>query len=223
MARSVKEEVLAAPAVGDLLIGDDAALWEAIGFDVRDGEARVGGVLLRLDPGASAGIASWGVRGLASEDLDGLPTRALPPESKHGPGAALRHPNGALCVDHVVALSPAFDRTCRALTRAGFDLRRVRDAGGDPPVRQGFFLAGELLLELVEQQEGDASAPARFWGITFVVEDLDACAALLGDLLGEPRDAVQPGRRIATVRRSAGLSVPVALMTPRPESGAAES
>ena len=34
--------------------------------------------------------------------------------------------------------------------------------------------------------------------------------------LAEPaaRDAAQEGRRIATVRRSAGLAVPVALMTP---------
>jgi hypothetical protein len=31
--------------------------------------------------------------------------------------------------------------------------------------------------------------------------------------VGPIRDAVQPGRRIATVRRSAGLSVPVALMS----------
>jgi hypothetical protein len=32
--------------------------------------------------------------------------------------------------------------------------------------------------------------------------------------VGEIRDAVQPGRRIATLRRSAGLALPVALMTP---------
>jgi hypothetical protein len=31
---------------------------------------------------------------------------------------------------------------------------------------------------------------------------------------GEARPAVQPGRRIATVRRSAGLAAPVALMSP---------
>jgi hypothetical protein len=38
--------------------------------------------------------------------------------------------------------------------------------------------------------------------------------ASLGDRVGEVRDAIQPGRRIATLRRSAGLSLPVALMTP---------
>jgi hypothetical protein len=39
--------------------------------------------------------------------------------------------------------------------------------------------------------------------------------AALGDNVGETRPAVQPGRRIATLRRGAGLSVPVALMTPQ--------
>jgi hypothetical protein len=35
----------------------------------------------------------------------------------------------------------------------------------------------------------------------------------MGEKLGEVHDAVQPGRRIATVRREAGLGVPVALIT----------
>ena len=43
--------------------------------------------------------------------------------------------------------------------------------------------------------------------------DLDALATRLGDDLGAPRDAVQPGRRIATVRESAGLGLPLAFMT----------
>ena len=33
------------------------------------------------------------------------------------------------------------------------------------------------------------------------------------DRIGAPRDAVQPGRRIATIGEGAGLGVPVALMT----------
>jgi hypothetical protein len=48
-----------------------------------------------------------------------------------------------------------------------------------------------------------------------VTSDLDALAARLGDKLGPIRDAVQPGRRIATLRREAGSSVPIAFMTPR--------
>jgi hypothetical protein len=45
---------------------------------------------------------------------------------------------------------------------------------------------------------------------------LERTAATLGDLLGEPRPAVQPGRRIATLRREAGLGPAVAFMTPGP-------
>jgi hypothetical protein len=55
----------------------------------------------------------------------------------------------------------------------------------------------------------------RFWGLTLVVDDLDAAAARLGDRVGPVKDAVQKGRRIATLRREAGLGVPVALMSPR--------
>jgi hypothetical protein len=39
---------------------------------------------------------------------------------------------------------------------------------------------------------------------------------VLGDRLGEARDAVQEGRRIATLRREAGLAVPLAFMTAPP-------
>ena len=105
------------------------------------------------------------------------------------------------------------------------DLRRVREEptpGGAP--RQAFFRLGELILELVQAPEGsriaaDPDGPARLWGISFVVSELDATAAVLGELLGSPRDAVQPGRRIATLRREAGLGPAIAFMTPRPARG----
>lgn len=60
----------------------------------------------------------------------------------------------------------------------------------------------------------DRDAPCRFYGLAFLVDDLDATARTLGPLLGEARDAVQPGRRIATVRREARLGLPVAFMPP---------
>jgi hypothetical protein len=47
--------------------------------------------------------------------------------------------------------------------------------------------------------------------VTLVVADVDVPRPHVGPA----KDAVQPGRRIATVRREAGLGVPVALMTPR--------
>ena len=47
-----------------------------------------------------------------------------------------------------------------------------------------------------------------------IVSDLPALADLLGEHLGRIKDAVQPGRRIATLRDSAGLSAKVAFMDP---------
>lgn len=192
--------------VDEILIADPPEAWEALGFAVMDGVVALGGVRLRLGA-AGTGIAGWSLRGLAAgEDLDGLPTSL----SDTSPPAAVEHPNGAIGVDHVVALTPDFDRTVAKLRAAGLDWRRNRDAGDGR--RQAFFVMGPCLLELAGPAEGDV----RFWGLTLVVDDLDAAAERLGDRLGRIKDAVQPGRRIATVRREAGLGVPVALMTSRP-------
>jgi hypothetical protein len=48
------------------------------------------------------------------------------------------------------------------------------------------------------------------------VADLDALAARLGEQLAPAKDAVQPGRRIATLRAGAGVSPAMAFMTPEP-------
>jgi hypothetical protein len=47
-----------------------------------------------------------------------------------------------------------------------------------------------------------------------VVADLDVLAERLGDHLGAVHDAVQPGRRIASLGRTAGLGQAVAFMSP---------
>jgi len=59
----------------------------------------------------------------------------------------------------------------------------------------------------------DTDGPPRLWGLAFEVEDMERTAAALGGLLGSPRDAVQPGRRIATLRPEAGLGPAVAFMS----------
>jgi catechol 2,3-dioxygenase-like lactoylglutathione lyase family enzyme len=179
----------------------------------------VGSVRIRLaGEGPRRGILSWSVRGLESSELDGLPTEL----SDRPPVSGATHPNGVVRIDHVVVFSPDLDRTVAALREAGLDLRRIREEptpAGAP--RQAFFRLGEVILEAIQAPDGspllkDPSAPARLWGISFLVDDIDAAAEALGDHLGEPRKALQPGRRIATVRREAGLGVPVALMTPGP-------
>jgi catechol 2,3-dioxygenase-like lactoylglutathione lyase family enzyme len=212
----------AAPAVERLVVAADPAAWSDAGFRVEDGVARVGSVPIEL-AGAEAGkrITRCVLSGVRLDDFDGLPVALA-----EAPGAAASressppHPNGVTRIDHVVAFTPDLDRTVAAGQALGLDLRRVRDEAapaGSP--RQAFFRLGELMLEVAQAPEGSPLAgdsPARFYGLAFVVEDIDATAAALGPLCGEPRDAVQPGRRIATVRREAGLGLPVAFMTPRP-------
>jgi hypothetical protein len=195
------------PELDELVLGDPPEAWQALGFAAVDGVVALGGVRLRLT-GSGGGIAGWSLRGIDPDaDFGGLPTAAV---SEAPPPEPVAHPIGAVAVDHVVALTPDFDRTAGKLRGAGLDYRRTRDAGNG--FRQAFFVLGPCLLEL----GGPAEVPgARFWGLTLVVEDLDAAAGQLGDRLGTVKDAVQPGRRIATLRREAGLGVPVALMTPR--------
>jgi hypothetical protein len=100
-----------------------------------------------------------------------------------------------------------------ALEGTGLEARRVRDAG---KFRQVFFRLGDPVLEVVGPPEPSGDGPARFFGLALTVADLDATAAALGEDLGEVKDAVQPGRRIATLRRSAGCTTSLAFMSPPP-------
>lgn len=189
----------------ELTIGGPTAPWRRAGFALHEGVARVGGVALRFAGGDDPGITEARLRGLAGgEDPGGLPLR--PAATRPVPASGDAHPLGVTGIDHVVALTPDFDATRGALETAGLDLRRTREAGGG--VRQAFFVIGPCLLELAGPVEG---AP-RLWGLTLVVSDLDRAAEHVG---ARAKDAVQPGRRIATVPDGAGLGVPVALMTPR--------
>jgi hypothetical protein len=203
----------------ELTVADAPATWAALGFAVEGDTCVLGDVRIRLaGTDAGRGVTAWSLRDLERTDLDGLPTarseRPLPEE----PAA---HPNGVTAIDHVVVITPALDRTIAVFEAAGFDLRRIREEptpAGAP--RQAFFRLGATILEVVQEptevteRAGGADRPAFFWGLALLAPDLDATVAGLGDQASEARDAVQSGRRIATLRRAAGLSVPVALITP---------
>lgn len=217
--------------IAELEIADEPERWSALGFAVAGDRCRVGAVDLRLvgrDSGRGRGLARWHLRELpahdgdpgAEPDLDGLPTARAAQAGDAASAAADAHPNGVAAIDHVVAISPDLDRTVARLQAAGLDLRRVREQptpAGAP--RQAFFRLGAEILEVVQEPEqiaaraGGSGRPAFFWGIALRCPDLDATVAGLGERVGEIRPAVQPGRRIASVRRVAGLALPVALMT----------
>ena len=190
-----------------LQIADPADAWRALGFNVSDdGVIVLGGVELWLDA-AGRGITGWTLRRISlHDDLDGLPTGVTadppPPEAEH--------PNGAIGLDHVVVTTPDFDRTAAALEDAGIPFRRVRDAGG---FRQGFRRLGPAILEVVEAPNMPVG-PARFWGLVVIVADLEALRTRLAPHVSEIRDAVQPGRHIATLSGDAGLAPKVAFMDP---------
>jgi hypothetical protein len=158
--------------------------------------------------GGDQGLCAWALDGVeAGGGIDGLATHRSTDEPSAVPAT---HANGVVAIDHVVVTSPDPARTVHALRAVGLEPRRTREHGA---MRQTFFRLGRVILELVGPPQPSGTGPARFWGIAFSVADLDATAALLGTDLGEVKDAVQPGRRIASVRREAGLTVPLAFMS----------
>ena len=156
----------------------------------------------------------------SSADIDGLPTAWAPDAPELPLAPAPTHPNRVNAIDHVVVSSPDVDRTVGALTDQGFRERRRRTTGryGEPMV-QVFFWVGDVILELVGPTDVPAGevGPAAFFGLALISTDLEATAAGLGELLGTPREAVQPGRLIATLRlERLGGSVPTVIMSQHP-------
>jgi hypothetical protein len=209
-----------AVTIDELTVADQPEAWAALGFAVEDDICIVGDVRIRLageGEGAGRGLSRWSLRGVESTELDGLATihSDRPPPVKRQ-----AHPNGVEGLDHVVAITPALERTVEALQGAGLDLRRIREEptpAGAP--RQAFFRLGATILEVIQEppeavERAGGDHPAFFWGLALSAPELERTVAALGDNVSEVRDAVQPGRRIATLRRSAGLALPVALITP---------
>ncbi len=208
-------------------VADPADAWTRAGFSVdSDAVCRIGGVRIRLGgrgrgaaPAATsdtgAGIIGWSLRGLPSDvsldDLDGVPTT----RSAAATSAPATHVNGVTAIDHVVLLSPDLDRTVKSLAAVGVEPRRERNGElGGRPIRQIFFRFGEVIIEAVGSPGTASEGPSTLWGITYVVADIDATALFFGDHTTPVKDAVQPGRRITTLRHhDFGMSVRTALIS----------
>jgi hypothetical protein len=203
--------------VDKLDVADPADAWAQAGFSVdSDAVCRIGGVGIKLvgrDRGT--GIVGWSLRGLPSDgsfdDIDGVATT----RSDAVAAAAAEHPNGVTAIDHVVLLSPDLDRTVASLSAVGLDPRRERDGElGGRPIRQIFFRLGEVILEVVGSPQSTGDGPSTLWGITYNVADIDATASFFGDRTAPVKDAVQPGRRITTLRHHEfGMSVRTAMIS----------
>lgn len=202
------------PELRRLLIGDRPAAWAEAGFAVTGDRTTLGRVEIRFVEGTEPGLQGWELAGVdaAPEWIDGIATTrtdAPTPEP-------VNHPNGVSRLDHVVIMTPNLPRTIDALESAGFEQRRTRDVPGtDPARRQVFLWAGEPILEVVGPVDASGDRPAALWGLALTTDDLDGAVALLGNAISAPKDAVQPGRRIATIdTRGLGIGPGLALMTP---------
>ena len=205
-----------------ITVGGRAAPWHDIGIV----GGLLGDVMLNIDESLPVGLHHL--------DLAGCPTRA-----SHIAGLPVVHVDDAhivdtqvvetvapsnaapqfvlhiVGVDHVVVLADDVRATCSEIAeQSGAPLKRVKE--GDRGV-QGFHRWGSVILEVVERRlvaPNDSATTASYWGLVVVVDQIDEVATHLGpDVIGAPKPAVQPGRRIATVRSGAGLGVPLALMS----------
>lgn len=203
--------------VDEFDVADPPEAWAHAGFAVdADSVCRVGAVRIRLvGREQGTGIVGWSLRGLPNgrTDLDGVPTRGSDADAT--PPAV--HVNGVTAIDHVVLMSPDLNRTVESFATVGADPRRERDTElGGRPIRQIFFRLGEVIVEVVGTPGAAGEGPATLWGLTYVVADIDATASFFGDRAAPIKDAVQPGRRITTLRHhELGLSVRTAMISAR--------
>jgi len=200
-----------------LTVAGDIDVWRSLGLSIStDGMVPLFGTSLRVvaPTDEQPGLSGWAVSGISPDttDIAGLPTDAVAAQAP----VFASHDLGAVELDHVVVFTGNMDAVSTAVELAtGCERKRVRELGA---VRQGFHRIGRggLIVEIVEHADSDAQA-GRFWGLVINVDDLDVAVELLGpERIGSPKDAVQPGRRIATIRSDVGLGLPVALMSRDP-------
>ncbi len=198
----------------ELVVGDEPAVWEALGFTMDGDRCRLGHVDVVCDPSVGKGIRKWTLVGEGPDTVDGVPTQW----STAGVEPAGVHPNGIVDIDHVVLTSPDIRRTVANLEGLGIAARRERETGTyGAPMLQVFFKLGQPILELIGPPDAMGDQPARFFGLAFTSEDLDATGKYLGEALHPSKDAVQPGRRIATLDKAAGSTIAIAVMSPETE------
>ena len=236
----LEKPALARPLQLELLrLGDTAAAWSAAGFFVSaEATVTLGQTIIQCT-GQGEPFQGWQIQGRQIQgsqiqgsqiqgsgssisehsSIDGLRLLAA---SDQGPRlnsvASQPHPNGITSIDHIVVSTGDSQRSIAAFESAGFEVRGSRSTSSyGSPMRQTFFWAGDVIVELMGPDLGEATSesPAQIFGLALVAADLDSTAAALGELLGTPKAAVQTGRQIARLRtNSVGIGLPIAVMSP---------
>jgi hypothetical protein len=187
--------------------------WQQLGLSFQGATSRLGDVAFVVD-GNTPGLVDWTIATDrdANLSIDGIVTHLVSNDpGAHGSDAI--GPTVGVRVDHVVINTDNGERTSAAIEDAlGVPLKRVRDAGRG--VSQRFHTLDNTVLEIVSGPHVD-NVGSSLWGMVLSVADIDALFAYLGpDVLSPPKQAVQAGRMISTVRGAAGLGVPFAVMSP---------
>lgn len=211
--------------------------WSAAGFEVGDtGFVQIGTTTV-IPAGSGVHPPGWAFEPNPTiGDIDGIPVLTVSefPEVDPRPAA---HPNGITSIDHVVIATDDPLRTSTALADAGFPERRsiITERFG-APLRQTFHWAGDVIIEVIGPETSthdddplDATDQVGFrppagvssangpdlFGITFVSPDIDHTIRVMGEIMSEPRPAVQPGRLISTINtRTLDIGTRLAVMTP---------
>ncbi|MCX6524897.1 MAG: hypothetical protein NTX58_09075 [Actinobacteria bacterium] len=228
----LEKPAVARPLQLELLrLGDTAVAWSAAGFFVSAQATVTLGQTIIQCTGQGEPFQGWQIHGREIQgrdsgssisegsSIDGLKLLAA---SDQGPRlnsvASQPHPNGITSIDHIVVSTGDSQRTVAAFESAGFEVRGSRSTSSyGSPMRQTFFWAGDVIVELMGPDFGEATSesPAQIFGLALVAADLDSTAAALGELLGTLKAAVQTGSQIARLRtNSVGIGLPIAVMSP---------
>ena len=205
-------------AVRRLLVGDNADSWRRAGFCIEENQLVLGKVAIEFAGSeGQRGIIGWKLDAIDG-DIDGIPTveGSIDLDATGAQAGQPQSSNAVFAIDHVVVQTGDIDRTVSAFASAGLAERRsatIKTRGGER--RQSVVWAGRVIIEILGPLEPIADAPSSLWGLALVSSNLQLSKEVLGTYLSEPRDAVQPGRKISTVNVGAfDISVPLEIMSP---------
>ena len=200
------------PTIAELHVGDDPSAWERLGFCINENRSLIGRTEVVFSDGPK-GIHSWVLRNSMPSQFGPIPTTFT---ENPVPNPSIAHPNGSIGFHHVVLMVPAFDIGKTALSNAGVQVEQGRPFGStEKAMLRSAPKMGDIELELIGPESEDRSRHWQLWGLVVAVSDIDATSELLGDLLGQVKPAVQPHRRIATLKKEAELGVAVAFLGPK--------
>lgn len=190
------------PSVTGLRVPGGSDPWSAAGFSITHGSTDNG----TIDLGNLTIVPTSGL-----EEAELLTNGDAPSTMR-----STSHPNGIDNVDHLVIMARELDALRAEINESGWTVRRERPtamAGID--IVQLFVIAGDVLLEMIAPASGTGTVEG-VWGLAVTAHDIDSTAAWFGEQCGPVTDAVQSGRRIATLRHEAlALPLPIAVMSPR--------